>query len=35
MEVYLNVYDITKLNRYFNIFGLAAFHSGIEVNSNP
>ncbi|OMJ94384.1 hypothetical protein SteCoe_2430 [Stentor coeruleus] len=33
MKVYLNVYDITKYNRYIHILGLGAYHTGIEVNN--
>jgi hypothetical protein len=31
MQVYLNVYDITRLNRVIDLFGLGAYHTGIEV----
>lgn len=33
MQVYLNVYDITKLNQFSSTLGLAAFHTGIEIDS--
>jgi hypothetical protein len=32
MQVYLNVYDLTPYNFYAAWDGIAAFHSGIEVD---
>ncbi|WOL07159.1 hypothetical protein Cni_G15897 [Canna indica] len=31
-HVYLNVYDLTPINKYLYWFGLGIFHSGIEVH---
>ena len=31
MNVYLNIYDLSSFNKYIHIFGLGAYHSGIEI----
>lgn len=32
MNVYLNIYDLTRINSLFTLCGLGAFHTGVEIN---
>lgn len=31
LKIYLNVYDFTSCNSCLTIFGLGAYHTGIEI----
>ncbi|KAL4442582.1 hypothetical protein ABPG74_006984 [Tetrahymena malaccensis] len=33
VEVYLNVYDITKMNSFIGCLGLGLYHTGIQINN--
>lgn len=32
MQVYLNIYDLTRMNRIFCLCGIGLYHSGVQVD---